>query len=254
MKIAVAGKGGSGKTTVAAAIARTLAQEGVDVIAVDADANPNLGVALGLGPESAQIKSLKNELYEHDDGHDRSEEHDIDHLVRDFGVRAPDGIRLLQIGTVERPSKGCLCCGSHATLRDVFDRIPAGGRRVVITDLEAGVNDLLWAKPRPDDRLIIVVDPSQKSLLVGARIHAVAKELGIDRIAVVANRTESDADLARARTTFPGVAVTAIPDDPLIREADRVAQPAIDMAETGPAVPVLRELANRLWAEEPAIA
>lgn len=254
MKIAVAGKGGSGKTTVAAAIARTLADAGVDVIAIDADANPNLGGSLGLGEGTADIASIKNVLYE-DEGHNQqSQAHTIEHLLTEFGVDAPGGVRLLQVGTVERPSKGCLCCGSHATFRDVYERIPADGRRAVVTDLEAGVNDLLWAKPDPGDTLVIVVDPSQKSLLVGTRIAAVATELGLRRIVVVANRVESDDDLERARAAFPELPVIAVPDDPLVREADRLARSALAVAEGGTAIPALRELARRLWSEQAVVA
>jgi len=254
MKIAVAGKGGSGKTTVAAAIARALADAGVEVIAIDADANPNLGGSLGLGEGTADIASIKNVLYEEDGHHQQSQAHTIEHLLEEFGVDAPGGVRLLQVGTVQRPSKGCLCCGSHATFRDVYERIPSGGRRAVVTDLEAGVNDLLWAKPLPEDSLVIVVDPSQKSLLVGTRIAAVARELGLRRTVVVANRVESDADLARAKAAFPDLQVTAIPDDPLVREADRAARSTAVSAEHGAAMPALRELAQRLWAEQPALA
>ncbi len=246
MKIAVAGKGGAGKTTITAIMARTLARSGRQVIAVDADANPNLGVALGLGTATQDIKSIKNELYEHPPGHQRSEEHDIDHLVQDFGVHAPDRVRLLQTGTVERPSKGCLCCGSHATLRDVLDRIPAGDKKVVITDLEAGVNDLLWARPRPEDILVIVVDPSQKSLEVGKRIRAIAQELGVRRVLVVANRVQREDDLARARNAFADLEITAVPEDPLVREADRRAASAFDAASTGPAVLAISQLNHRL--------
>jgi CO dehydrogenase maturation factor len=103
VKIAVAGKGGSGKTTVAAVLARTLAREGHRVVALDCDTNPNLGVALGIGPERTQ------ELFAIRQGLDAGEvEHapGTDELLERFGEDAPDGVRLAVVTKIEEPNPG----------------------------------------------------------------------------------------------------------------------------------------------------
>jgi CO dehydrogenase maturation factor len=246
MKIVVAGKGGSGKTTVTAVLARSLARRGREVIAIDADANPNLGFALGLGPATTDVLSIKNGLLDDHHGHEHSHEHNIDEVIDQYAVSAPDGVRLLQTGTVERPSKGCLCCGSHATVRDVFERVPAGGDHVVIADLEAGLNDLLWARPHGDDVVVLVVDSSRKSHEVARRVAAVATELGVSRIEMVANRMESADDLNAVRSAFPEASITDVPDDGSLRDADRQGSAALDVAPDSPAVKALVDFANRL--------
>ena len=158
MKVLITGKGGVGKTTVAAILARTLARRGLEVTAIDGDSNPNLAIALGLGDSYRGVRSIRNEIG------GKSDDHAIATLTRDFGVAGPDGVRLMQTGEVKKPSEGCLCCGSHMTLRDVFARLESGPGHWVIADLEPGVNDVLWAYPKPGDAMVIVTDTSKKSL------------------------------------------------------------------------------------------
>ena len=91
MKIAVAGKGGSGKTTVAGTLARQLAREGHSVLALDADTNPMLGISLGIGPEETyRMVSVRQ-------GTDATPEHEhtVEGMIDAFGTDAPDGVRLV---------------------------------------------------------------------------------------------------------------------------------------------------------------
>lgn len=104
MKLAVVGKGGSGKTTTSSVLARTLAREGFDVVALDCDSNPNLGISLGVGEaETERLASMRQAL---DDG---EEEHapGWDELLDRFGVDAPDGVRLGVVTRIENPEPGC---------------------------------------------------------------------------------------------------------------------------------------------------
>lgn len=103
MKIAVAGKGGSGKTTVSAILARTLAADGHRVLAVDADTNPNLGLSLGLGVEETfELIAARDELDQEDADHASTMAEIIDRFSREVS----DRLRLLQIGKIERPDPG----------------------------------------------------------------------------------------------------------------------------------------------------
>lgn len=103
MKIAVIGKGGSGKTTLSGIMARTLARSGRQVIALDCDANPNLGISLGLGTERTEAlaairQSLEDGGVEHAPG--------VEELLSRFGVEAPDGVRLAVVTKIDQPNPG----------------------------------------------------------------------------------------------------------------------------------------------------
>lgn len=236
MKVLVAGKGGVGKTMVAASLARMLSRRGLEVTAIDGDANPNLAVALGLGEDFAGVRSIRNQIGAPSHGHDIAE------LTREFGVEAPDRVRVMQTGEVKRPSDGCLCCGSHMTFRDVLARLPSGSGHWVIADLEAGANDLIWANPGPDDILLLVTDGSLKSLEVARRLRAVAAAVGVRRILHVANRRSGGAD--RTQELLPDVEVWHVPEDDAVRLAGRTGRAALDAAAGGPAMSALEQLAD----------
>ena len=111
MKIAVAGKGGSGKTTIAGTLARVIAQNGQRVLAIDADPNPNLAVSLGVDPETAaRIKPVPHSFIHHtEDEHGRYSvgmSVTPEQIVADYGAPAPDGVTLLLIGRVEPDQAG----------------------------------------------------------------------------------------------------------------------------------------------------
>ncbi len=104
MKIAVVGKGGSGKTTTSAVLARTLARMGRSTLALDCDSNPNLGISLGIGEQATErLVSVRDAV---DSG---EEEHagDADDLMERFGVDAPDGVRLAVVTAIQNPEPGC---------------------------------------------------------------------------------------------------------------------------------------------------
>lgn len=104
MKIAVVGKGGSGKTTTAAILARAMARSGKDVVALDCDTNPNLGISLGLGEAASErLLSLRENL---DDGEGEHAPSWHDLLDR-FGADGPDGVRLAVVTELQNPEPGC---------------------------------------------------------------------------------------------------------------------------------------------------
>ncbi len=104
MRIAVVGKGGSGKTTTSAVVARTLARRGLSVVALDCDTNPNLGISLGLGDdETERLITMRESLDEGGSEHAPS----WDELVDRFGTDAPDGVRLAVVSRIQNPEPGC---------------------------------------------------------------------------------------------------------------------------------------------------
>jgi CO dehydrogenase maturation factor len=105
LKIAIAGKGGSGKTTLAGTLARQLARRGHAVLAVDGDANPNLGLSLGLGPEATErLVAARQEL---DRDPDADHAGTVEEIIDRFGADAPDGVRLIQVSRIDNPQSGC---------------------------------------------------------------------------------------------------------------------------------------------------
>ena len=103
MKIAVVGKGGAGKTTTSAVLARTLARSGRRVVALDCDTNPNLGLSLGIGMAATEALLAVRDAVGNEVEHARS----WDEIVDRFGADAPDGVRLTMVSKVEDPNYGC---------------------------------------------------------------------------------------------------------------------------------------------------
>jgi CO dehydrogenase maturation factor len=104
MKIAVVGKGGSGKTTTSAVLARTMARSGRTTLALDCDSNPNLGLSLGLGEQATEhLVSVRDAV----DAGEQEHAADADDLVERFGVDAPDGVRLAVVTAIQNPQPGC---------------------------------------------------------------------------------------------------------------------------------------------------
>ncbi len=103
MRIAVTGKGGSGKTTISAVLARLLAREGREVLALDADTNPNLGLSLGLGTGATAALAAARQALDEEDGEHAGT---VEELVERFGADATDGVRLVQVSKIEHPDPG----------------------------------------------------------------------------------------------------------------------------------------------------
>lgn len=245
MKIAVTGKGGAGKTTIAGTLARHLARSGESVVAVDGDPNPNLGISLGLSADDVErMEPILNALLASGYTHDQPPI-PPDELLARYGVEAPDGVRLVATGKMERPTDACLCCGSHMTTREFFGTLPDVGRTVV-ADLEAGINDLAWVRPQADDVVLVVAEPSAKAVDVAARSRRMADDLGVKRIVAVANRSSSREDVDTLAEALGVDEVFTIPEDRAVEEAGNRGVAAIDAASDSPAVRAIRELAERL--------
>ena len=117
---------------------------------------------------------------------------------------------------------------------------------VLVADFEAGVGTLTRLEDQRVDTVLVVVEPTPKSLEVGSRAVGLAREKSIGRVVVVANRLRHEADLATVRAAFPDCEVVAVPDDPRIVEADRKGVAPIDLDPDAPAVVALIGLAETL--------
>ncbi len=117
---------------------------------------------------------------------------------------------------------------------------------MVVADFEAGVGTLTRLSEQRVDTLLVVVEPTPKSVEVGMRAVDLAKERSVTRVIIVANRLRDEADLEIVRSAFPGCEVVGVPDDPKIVEADRKGIAPIDLAPDAPAVLALIGLAQNL--------
>ncbi len=200
MKLAVTGKGGVGKTTVAAGLARALAALGERVLAVDADPDMNLAGTLGhRGPAPTPLAAMKELIDERMGGGDgegwggflklNPRVDDLpDGLALELG-----GIRLLAMGTVERGRGGC-ACRANVLLREVLSHLVLDRDEHVIVDMEAGIEHLGRGTAEGVDRMLVVVEPGWASLQTASRIAALAADLGLRRVEVLANKVASEED------------------------------------------------------------
>ncbi len=230
MKLAIAGKGGVGKTTLASLLARIYSSEGKRVIAIDADPDANFASALGIPAEEARRITPVAEL------HDLIEERTgarpgsaapvfklnprVDDIPDRFSV-VKDGVRLLVMGKVNKGGAGCMCVES-AVLRSLLSHLLLERSEVVIMDMEAGLEHLGRGTAREMDAFIVVVEPGRRSLDTAQAIARLAGDLGITRCYVVGCKTRDEADRAFVRDNLPGFEVLGFLNySAAIAEADR---------------------------------
>ncbi len=255
MKLAIAGKGGVGKTTVAALLARRWAEEGRRVIAVDADPDANLGSALGIPEEVlaritpiARMEELVRERTGARPGQVGSWfilNPRVEDLPEKLWVE-DRGVRLLVMGGIRGGGAGC-ACPENALLKAMLRHLVLGREEELVCDMEAGLEHLGRGTAHGVDRLLVVVEPSHRSLQTAHAVAALASELGLRRVVAVANKVADpeQRDFVEAHLNLP--LLHCLPHDPQLRRAD--------MLDTGvwEASPLLRReigvLARRLRAE-----
>jgi CO dehydrogenase maturation factor len=200
MKIAVTGKGGVGKTTVAAFLARSWRDLGFNVVAVDADPDANLAGTLGYrGKEITPLVQLKSLIEERVGGGSGwggflKMNPRVDDIPGEFGVEV-DGIRVLVMGTIERGRRGC-ACPENVLLREVLNHLILRAGEHVVVDMEAGIEHLARGTAEGVDRMLVVVEPGWASLQTAARVRELAADLGIRQVGMIANKISGNSDLA----------------------------------------------------------
>ncbi|MBW6518186.1 MAG: AAA family ATPase [ANME-2 cluster archaeon] len=247
MKIAITGKGGVGKTTLAGTLARLMARDGMDVLAIDADPDMNLASALGIDNPPGPLTDYKEFIDERAGGPDGMFKLNpkVDDVVERFGVVGPDGVKMLIMGTVERGGSGCMCSAS-SFLRALLRHVVFRESSVVIMDMEAGIEHLGRGTTKGIDLMIVVVEPGSRSLETAERIKRLGTELGIGKFAAVINKVrEGDIGVVESRLEALGIPVLGmLPYDISMVEADLNGQPPLKSG--GLAVDAMKDVKDRL--------
>lgn len=193
-KIAVCGKGGSGKTTAVALLALALKEAGRMVIVIDADeSNPGLGRMLGIKGAPQALSDLFNE----DGTFSQRERFSMDDIPPGF-VSSVDGVRFMAVGKILDPFQGCACSLAESA-RQIVEKLELKADEVLVLDMEAGVESFGRGVERQADTILAVVEPSLESIIVAARITQMAQGMGIGRVGAILNKMSSESMSARAR-------------------------------------------------------
>jgi CO dehydrogenase maturation factor len=229
MKIAVSGKGGVGKTTLTATLARVAAAKGKPVLAIDADPNPNLHIALGLSsapPALVGMKALIEERLGSMEGFFRLNPK-VDDIPDQFSV-VEGGVRLLTMGGVVRGGGGCACPQS-TFLKSLMQHVMLERSDWVFMDCEAGLEHLGRATSMGADAMLIVVEPSRSSIETALHIKKLAGDIGLSRLFIIGNKIRDAEERQLIEQALPGMTILAtLPESAALRRSGGLGTPADD--------------------------
>jgi CO dehydrogenase maturation factor len=201
-----------------------------------------LGISLGLGMDGTErLAAVRQELHHGEVDHEPT----VEGMMQRFGAEAPDGVRVVVASRVDRPDSGCACCG--ITADRLLGELESDGR-TVLGDLEAGVGVLCRMEAGSLDMVLVVANPTPKSIEVARRAveTAVARNR---RILVVANRVSSNEDLEAIRAVLGDHDIVVVPEDPVIAQADAEGFAPIDFDNSARGVRATIQLSERLAAQ-----
>lgn len=247
MKLAITGKGGVGKTTLTALLAQVYADAGRQVLVVDADPSPCLAGALGF-PEDllSELKPIAemDQLIEERTGAKPGTiggfftlNPRVDDIPERFSVLHRN-VRLLEMGSVDVGGSGCICPES-AMLKTLFTHLLFRKDDILILDMYAGVEHLGRATVDFVDAMLVVVEPTRRSLGTAAQIKKLANDIGLSRLWLVGNKIRNEDEVSFLERETPGIPVLGtMKADLAVQEADRLGIAVYDY------VPELRKSAE----------
>ncbi len=241
MKLAITGKGGVGKTTLTALLAQAYADMGREVLAVDADPSPCLAGALGFPPElRAQLHPIAemDALIEERTGAKPGTvggfftlNPRVDDIPERFSV-VHRGVRLLEMGSVDIGGSGCICPES-AMLKTLFTHLLFRKEDILLLDMYAGVEHLGRATVDFVDAMLVVAEPTRRSLGTARQIKKLANDIGLQRLYLVGNKVRNDEEVKFLEKETPEIPlIGCMPADLKVQEADRLGIPVYDHVES----------------------
>ncbi|MFC1908293.1 AAA family ATPase [Chloroflexota bacterium] len=235
MKIAISGKGGVGKTLLAASLSKVFAESGFSVIAIDADPDANLAATLGF-PNLTEITPISelDELIEERTGMRPGQSGSffklnpkVDDIPEDYSVKH-DGIKLLVMGRIKRGGTGCYC-SEGTLLQSLLSHLLVQRDEVIILDMEAGIEHLARGTAKSVDKLIVVVEPGRRSIETAQTIKKLAEDIGLSSITLVGNKIRNQTEKDFIISSLPGFEFLGfISYDPAIAEADMANRPLLN--------------------------
>ena len=257
MKIAISGKGGVGKTTLAGVMARILANRGRKVLAIDADPDSNLASAIGLPREAlaklSPIASMTSMIEERTGAKKGSYgtmfklNPKVDDIPDDMGVTY-QGVKLLLLGCIPQGGGGCFC-PENVLLKNLVRHLLVQREEALIIDMEAGLEHLGRGSTGYVDALIIVVEPGQRAMNTARQIRKLGEDLKIKNMMIVGNKVNSEEDRRRIEehlSDFPIVGHMSF--NPKVLQADREGKSPYDIDEKikEEVEAILKELEKRI--------
>ena len=227
MKIAISGKGGVGKTLLAALLSKFFAESGYSVIAIDADPDANLAATLGFpDPDKITPISEMSSLIEERTGAKPGQvapyyklNPKVDDIPEAYSAKH-DGIRLMVMGRVKKGGTGCYCPES-ALLKALLSHLLLARDEVVILDMEAGIEHLGRATAGAVDKLIVVVEPGRRAVETAYTVNKLAGDIGLPNISLVGNKIRRQSDRDFLMSSLPNFNFLGfIPYDQAIVDAD----------------------------------
>ena len=210
MKIAIAGKGGVGKSTIVALMARSLSESGKKVIIIDADPDMNQAALLGVPGDTvitpiSELKELIAERTGTTPGQPAplfTMNPKVSDIPDEYSVTIK-GITLLTMGTIKRGGGGC-ACPENAFIKSLISHLFIAREEWVILDMEAGIEHLGRGTSLGVDQLVVVVEPSKTSIATAHRVKQLAMDIKIKSIKVIGNKIEREEDKKVIQEHLPG--------------------------------------------------
>ncbi len=218
MKIAVTGKGGVGKSTIVALMARILRDAEKSVLAIDADPDMNLATILGV-PESTTITPIieLKELIAERTGTEVGKSAPfftmnprVDDIPEKYCVEY-EGLKVLTMGSINQGGGGC-ACPENAFLKQLLSHLVLLRKEWVLVDMEAGIEHLGRGTAIGVDEMLVVVEPSQASLETAQRVKKLAADIGIKKMRVIGNRVQDEVEKEFLRTNLSGIEILGFLD------------------------------------------
>jgi CO dehydrogenase maturation factor len=247
LHLAIAGKGGAGKSTLAGTLARILARRGRRVLTLDSDLMPGLSLSLGLGAEDSAM--LSEAVEKGEDGRWRLRKGiGPARAVERYAALAPDGVRYLQMGKLDVEGRGPIMGSTNGFYQVIhrLGRAPGFRSWTIIGDLPAGPRQVAFCWAPYADTLLLMVEPSWKSALTARRLAAIVRSRPGVAVVPVASKITQRQDIRRLEELLGEPVAAAIPADDSVCRAERVGVALIDHEPSSPAVQAIEELATSL--------